>query len=250
MAGALAATATVLAAAFTCALVDRVIARRRPHEVAWAVSLGTFALASLSLLIGESLGWPEWIFRSFYLLGGVACVPLLALGTVLLLARTESVRRVTTWGVVGWTLVSVGVVIAAPLTGALPTSGLPEGKEFFGALPRVLAAAGSAVGSLVVVGGALWSAVRVRVARIVFANVLIAAGTFIIAAKGLMPSGLSDSGRFSMALSLGVATLLAGFVAATWGTPQAPVNAVDAQIDLVRRPLESVQSSTDKVRSA
>jgi hypothetical protein len=249
MSAALAATAVVLATAFTLALVDRVVTRRRPHEIAWAASLGTFALASVSLLIGESLGWPEWLFRSFYLLGGVACVPLLALGTVLLLSKKLRTRQLVTWGTIAWTLIAVGVVLAAPLTAALPTAGLPEGKEFFGVLPRVFAAAGSAIGSIVVVGGAIYSAARVRVARVVVANTLIAAGTFIIAGKGFMPEGLSDSGRFSMALSLGVATLLAGFMVATWGTSQAQTDP-GARVELNRRPLEAVRNPPDKVRSA
>ena len=59
---ALAAGATLVAAAFTVAIGDRWTLRRRPHELAWTISLALFTLASASLWIGVATGWTTGSF--------------------------------------------------------------------------------------------------------------------------------------------------------------------------------------------
>src|ERR1051326_2405962 len=81
-AGALSALATLVAVAFTAALFERWLARRRPHELAWAVSLALFTVASGALWLGTARGWDAPTFRVFFLFGAVLNVPYLALGTV------------------------------------------------------------------------------------------------------------------------------------------------------------------------
>lgn len=86
MNAALAAAATLVAVAFALSTLDRWLRRRRPHELAWTVSLALFAVGSMALWWAESNGWGIGAFRIFYMAGAVLNVPWLALGTVYLLA--------------------------------------------------------------------------------------------------------------------------------------------------------------------
>ncbi len=161
---ALAAGATLVAAAFTVAIGDRWATRRRPHELAWTVSLALFTFASAALWVGVATGWTAGSFRAFYLFGAILNVPWLALGSVLLLnggKRAAGLLR----GLASGRHSSPGLMIYAPLKAKVPSDDLPVGKDLFGVLPRVLAAAGSGVAATVIVVLALWSAWRLRRGR-------------------------------------------------------------------------------------
>jgi hypothetical protein len=215
---ALAAAATLLALAFALCTFERWLDRRRPHELAWTGALLLFAAGSAALWAGASLGWGEVSFRLFYLFGAVIDVPFLALGTVLLLAPART-GRIATWGVALFAAFSTGVVLTAPIRAMIDATVLPQGSDVFGALPRVLAAVGSAAGALVVAGGAVWSAVQVRrrqgPARLAAGNLLIFAGTVVLGAGGLLNSVVDAMNAFSVSLVAGVALLFAGFLLAT-----------------------------------
>src|SRR5688572_9830211 len=86
---ALATAAALVALAFACSTFERWQGRRRPHELAWSAALGLFALAAGTLAAGEAVGWNEPLFRLYFLLGAVVNVPVLALGTVLLLGGSR-----------------------------------------------------------------------------------------------------------------------------------------------------------------
>ena len=81
------AVAVLVSVAFGLSTLERWLARRKPHELAWTVSLAMFAVASLAYFSAAALGWGELNFRVFYLFGAILNVPFLALGTVYLLAR-------------------------------------------------------------------------------------------------------------------------------------------------------------------
>ena len=217
---ALAAAATLVALAFALCTFERWLARERPHELAWSLALLAFAVASAALWAGVSVGWNGPTFRLFYLFGAIVNVPALALGTVYLLGGR---RRGHQWALAVLVLsaFSAGVVAVSPFTGPLPREELARGSEVFGPLPRVLAASASSLGTLVLVSGALWSAARVRRARMVTANVLIAVGTLITGASGLLNSVLDEMTGFSVALVAGISVIFAGFLLATTGSSRA-----------------------------
>ena len=218
---ALASAATLVALAFAMSTFERWLARRRPHELAWSVALAMFSLASGALAAGAALGWGGPTFRLFYLFGAIANVPFLALGTVYLLGR----RRTADLCAVGVVLLfafSAGVVAVAPFTAPLPREELARGSEVFGPLPRVLAAAASGIGALVVIAGAVWSAARVRTARMVTANALIAVGTMVTGASGLLNSVLDEMDGFAVTLVAGISLIFAGFLVATTAPGRAP----------------------------
>jgi hypothetical protein len=220
---ALAATATLVAAAFAMCTFERWLDRRKRHELAWTIALVMFAAGSVALWAGASLGWNELSFRAFYLFGAVVDVPFLALGTVALLA-SERAGRIALWCVALFAAFGAGVVLSAPMHGTIDPASLPQGSDVFDALPRVLAAVGSAVGAVVVAGGAAWSAVRLRgrrsQRRLVIGNVLILLGTVILGAGGILNSTLDAMDAFSVSLVAGIVVLFAGFLTAAT-TPRA-----------------------------
>lgn len=215
----LAFLATALASLFAEATLVRATQRRSAHLRVWTVALAMFALAAAALAIGVSTGWDRGTFRAFYLLGAVLNVPWLALGTVILLGGPEIGRRVQ-WFLVGFTGLAVGVLLSAPMQPVRGT-GIPVGKEVFGALPRILAAVGSGVGATVIVGGALWSGARYARdrgvaghARRALANILIALGTLVLSSGGLVQGLVGHDEAFSLSLAVGIAVVYAGFVVA------------------------------------
>lgn len=211
---ALAAAAALVALAFAMCSFERWLVRRRRHELAWSAALAMFCLGATALAAGAALGWNPATFRLFFLFGAIANVPFLALGTVYLLAGRRRGDQVAV-GVVVFAAFAAGVVAVAPFTAPLPAAELARGSEVFGPLPRVLAAVASGAGALVVLAGAVWSAARVRVPRLVAANALIAAGVLISGASGLLNSVFDEMTAFSVTLVAGITVLFAGFLLAT-----------------------------------
>jgi len=233
MNAALAAAATLVALAFCLSTLDRWLRRRRPHELAWTVSLALFAVGSLALWWAESAGWSLGAFRIFYMAGAVLNVPWLALGTVYLLAGQQLGDRVK-WWLVFLSGLTVGIVGFAPTKAPVSGDELPVGKEVFGIAPRVLAAVGSGVAAVVIIAGALWSAWRVwrgrnpslgghrtvtNPGRLVWGNLLIATGTLVLSGSGTLAGRLGKDRAFAVTLLVGIVVLFIGFLVAS-ATPK------------------------------
>jgi hypothetical protein len=219
MVAGLAFLATAVSTLFAEATFKRWRQKRSPHEAAWTVALALFALASAALATGASTGWDRGVFRAFYLLGAVLNVPWLALGTVYLLLGERVGRRVRAV-LVFFSGLATGVLLTAPIAGQVTGSAtIPVGKVVFGVFPRVLAAAGSGLGALVVFGGAAWSAVRFArtrrsTGRMAAANALIALGTLILSGGGTLQGVLGHDEAFTLTLATGIAVIYAGFLVA------------------------------------
>src|ERR1700687_1497290 len=149
---AVATAAALVALAFSLWTFDGWLARRRRHDLAWSVALEMFALAAGALAAGAQGGWSGPVFRAFYLLGAIVNVPVLALGTVYLLA---GVRRGDQAALIVamFAAFAAGVVVAARFTAALPRDQLAQGSRGFEPLPRGPAAHGSAGGGPGTVAG-------------------------------------------------------------------------------------------------
>src|SRR4051812_10667545 len=229
---ALAVAAALVALAFAMSTYERWLARRRRHELAWSVALLQFSIASFALAAGAAMGWSGPTFRVFYLFGAITNVPFLALGTVYLLGR----RRTADASAVVVALLAAfaaGVLTVAPLTHPVPRDVLPQGSDVFGPLPRILAAVASGVGATVVIAGAVWSAWRLRRGRLLWANVLIAVGTAITGASGLLNSVLNEMDGFSITLLIGITVIFSGFLVAT--TAPRPAASAQTRPKLVRQ---------------
>lgn len=218
--------ATAVASLFAEATFVRWTARHQPHLAAWTVALAMFAGASAALAVGVSTGWDTGTFRVFYLLGAVLNVPWLALGTVYLLFGRERGDRTRLWLLV-FTGLAAGVVLAAPMESVSGVE-IPVGSDVFGAFPRALAAIGSGVGAVVILGGALWSGYRFardrtpRPAdrgRLAAANGLIALGTLVLSSGGLVQGFVGHDEAFTISLAVGITVIYAGFLVAEGKRP-------------------------------
>jgi hypothetical protein len=231
VAAALAASACLVASAFCLLTFDRWLRRRAPHDLAWTVAMGLFVVGAASLWWAESRGWNSAVFRLFFLAGAVLNVAWLSLGTVYLLfgRRVGDPIRTGLVCLSGW---ATGIVMTSPMKAPVDPVAFPTAKELFGATPRVLAAIGSGVPAMVIIIGALWSALRVargrvpaatssarRAAsspgRLALGNVLIATGALILSASGTLAGRLGKDRAFAVTLVVGVVVLFAGFVVAS-----------------------------------
>jgi hypothetical protein len=207
------ALTAVVSAVFTIAVAMRYARSKRMALLAWSAGLGMFTVAALAGALAQSSGASETEYRVFYLFGGIANVAWLALGTILLVAPRYGMPAVV--AVVLLSLVSAYAVFTTPVNLQIA---LDTGKGFpDGSLPRVLAAIGSGVGSLVLIGGALWSAWvflrRRHNGRRALSNIVIAAGVIIVALGGTV-TFTGASGILEFTNLIGVSVMFAGFLIA------------------------------------
>jgi len=204
---------TLVSGAFAVAVALRYMRRRRPSHLAWAVGLLLFAVAAFNGFLARSGGATDIEYRLFYLFGAIANVAFLALGTVFIVAPRYG--RAALAAVLALTAVAVYAVFSTPVDIAVAVD---TGKGFpDGSLPRILAAIGSGGGSIVLIGGALWSAwvfLRRRdQGRRALANVVIAVGVFIAAAGGTV-AFTGASGILELTNLIGVSVMFVGFLLA------------------------------------
>jgi len=215
--------ATLISAAFAATLWMQYRARPRPYLLAWAVALGTYAIAALTEVIGAAGGWTPLLFRTYYFFGAIVLVGVLALGTVLLLAPRFS-------GIALWVLIVLAAIGLAGVLGAqlqavkLETHQVPNTDTIqvqgglFNVLAILMAALINSVGSLILIGGALWSAYGAwrkggAQSRLV-ANILIAAGAFIVAGASTLTRLFHVYDLFYVGQAIGVLVMFGGFLAA------------------------------------
>ena len=239
---ALAVAAALVALAFAGSTFERWLHKRRRHELAWSLALAFFALAAFALAAGAALGWSPLTFRLFYLFGAIVNVPFLALGTVYLLGGQRR-GDVTTAAVALACAFAAGVVLTEPLRGPLPSGELVQGSDVFGPGPRIFAAVASGLGATTIFLGAVWSAFRYwrTNPRMLASNVLIAGGTVVLSASGLLNSVLGEMNGFAVTLVIGISVIFAGFLVATSGQPSSrrsslpptPVGSSETNVTLV-----------------
>src|SRR5919106_553081 len=157
--------------------------RKRPNMLAWSAALIMFSVASAAAAVGMLFGWAPTTFRVYYLFGAILNVPVLALGTVYLLAPRRASDICAAVVVVASLFATVVLIDAGIDSAGLDTNGIPRGSEVLSGTVRLLSRYYSIAGFLVVVGGALWSSMRMartrqpHLRRLAGANLLIAAGT-------------------------------------------------------------------------
>ena len=201
----------IVSAAFAVAVALR--SKGRFALVIWAIGLGMFALAALAGALARSGIEQETMYRVFYLFGAILNVAVLGLGTIYLVA--PRIARVSL------VVVIVLVIVAAYATFATPVNiqvALDSGRGYpDGSLPRILAGIGSGLGSLILIGGALWSAwvfARLRQnGRRALSNIVIAIGVLIIAAGGTV-TFTGANGILETTNLIGLVVMFAGFLLA------------------------------------
>ena len=208
-----AAVAALMGVIFTFSTFERWIAKKKPHELAWTISLSLFVVAAFALALGAQGGWTHLTFKVFYLFGAILNVPFLGVGTIYLLFG-KKVGDISLAVVVAFSFLSIGLIISQPFIAPLPIHQLAQGSKVFGPLPRILAGVGSGVGATVVFVGAAISFFKSKVLRFRISNLLIAAGTAITGASGLLNSIGNAMVAFSITLALGISVIFLGFLTA------------------------------------
>jgi hypothetical protein len=213
--------AALVAVLFSAALVRRYVARRHSFEVIWALALLMYAAASLAVAFGVANGWTSGEFRIYWALGAVLNVPFLAQGELDLLIPRRGVRWALYVLLAFITAYTIAVVRTAGIDTAALAQDLPSGKEVFGdgtaayRLPQLIAIPAY----LVLVGGTLWSAWRMRgrpeLRDRFWGTLLIAFGATIIAGFGSAFAALGHLAPFSISLLVGIAVMFMGFLRAT-----------------------------------
>lgn len=218
---AFAVIAAAVASAFAVELYISWRRRERLHAEVWALAFAAYALASWALAIGLAFGWSNLSFRLFYFFGGIANIPLLAVGSIALVVSEKAARRFLTPTLL-WIVLGFFSTFLAPFVDPLPSGGIPEGSEVFDftfsidALtlpgPRVFAAVSGGVGTIVIIGLALVTIVRVARSNreLAIANGLIILGTLAPALGGTL-TALGESAALSLSLMVGITLLWFGY---------------------------------------
>lgn len=213
--------ATAISLAFGVHLLVRSGRRRTWHEAVWGVAMLMFAAASGALVAGVADGWAAAEFRVYWLFGAVLNVPYLGLGEVYLLTRRTWVGHVALVVVLGATVWAAAEVRSAPVDpSVLGEREFFSGRQVLGedSPARDLALVYSYGGTAVLVGGILWSALRMRgrpdLRNRFYGTLLIAAGALVVAGGAAFAAAANFVG-FSVTLALGAAVMYGGFLMAT-----------------------------------
>ena len=200
-----------------CAVLVGVDAARRPKpdRVSWAIAFGLFAIAAGAEVVGSLDGWTPMLVRLYYLTGATLVVGYLALGQLYLLFGSR-IAKVAPGAALLVTALAATFVLDAPIDEARLAS---AGWHALERGPALIATTVSinALGTAVVVGGALWSAATFWGKRVVsnrmIGCVLIALGTLVVAAGGSL-TRLGNPEYLYVAMAVGVATIFAGYLQA------------------------------------
>jgi hypothetical protein len=195
MAAAISLLATLITLLFAGVILLQ--CRRRPsvYRLVWAAALVFYGLATAMQFVAEISGWNVAAFRVWYLFGGLLTAAYLGQGTALLVLPRRPARALlwilvlaSAYGALRLATLHLSIVEIAPPAGKVT----PRADALSGDL-RALAALLNIYGTLLLVGGALWSAVlyfdrmldsRRRAGYRLVANLLIAGGALIVAGAG------------------------------------------------------------------
>jgi len=209
--------------------------RPRPDRIVWTVAFAIFAVAAAAEVIGDLTGWTETIVRVYYVTGAVLVVGYLALGELYLLAG-QRIAKFAPGVILLLTALSITLVLDAPIDQTkLAHEGWAALERNTGLVAITLLM--NIGGSLMLIGGALWSAWKFRKLgtqrRRMIGCIQIAVGTFIVASGGTL-TGLGHREYLYISMAIGIVVIFVGVlqtrrsdqepggVRALFGLPAAP----------------------------
>ena len=214
------AATAILGFVFTGLLLNQWYRRRKSHQLAWTVGLFMYGTAAAMESYSEFTGdWIPWVYRVYIVLAA-SLVGFLGLGTLYLISRNRLWPRLY----LAFLLVCLAIFLYGALTVDLLedklVAGIVVGGQALGpggSFPRIMSLPLNITGTIFLLGGAvisIWRFARKReYAYRVWANVLIAAGTIVIAGAGSMARAGMTVGLYAAEM-VASALLLAGFLMA------------------------------------
>ncbi len=210
------ALASLIALVFAAHVAAQYARRRKPHQLIWTVALVLFAVATGCEAGAAVAGWSVPLYRAWYLFGAVLGVVYLGLGS-LWLQVSRRAALVVTWIVVAISLVAAWRVATAPveLSRAFAASGRITAAGFPWDTRLLITPVLNTFGTVMLVGGALWSAWKFArkglVGRQTYGLVALAVGALVVAAGSLLDRfGVPQP--FAAALFLGILIMASGFL--------------------------------------
>lgn len=215
------AATAVLGLVFTYLVFRQWLQRRKPHQLAWTVGLLFYAVAAVMEATSEYSGhWDPTVYRVYIVLAA-SLVGFLGLGSYYLLARKRFGPDVYLGMNVAWLIVFFVGVFTTDLVEAKLIPGITVGGQALGeslSFPRYMSFFFNVPGSIFLLGGAVISVWRFsrkkEYAYRMWANVLIAIGTLLIAGAGGMARSGQTAGLYPGEM-FASAILLAGFLMAS-----------------------------------
>ncbi len=211
---------TIVGATFSIVLFNRYFGgKRRPHELIWAIAFLMFAIAACSEVYADvSGGWTTLTAQLFYLFGAILNVGFLGIGTVYLLFSRRAAN-------ISLSIMILFSVIAAVVVFTVPVDQTILHKDTgytavvaSSNLPRIMAGLSNAIGSILLIGGAIWSGVAFRnkptMRHRMIGVFLIAAGALVVASGGtiLGLTGLREFVYHSSGILVGVIIMFVGYL--------------------------------------
>jgi hypothetical protein len=205
--------AAVVGAAFAVVVGRQYLARRKPYQAIWAFALAMFGVAAAFETAGQLAGWSDPTYKGYYLFGGLLNVGWLGIGSLVILAPPRAGRvAVMVMGLIS--LICVVAVLASNTNPALLKAQVPSRGAID--VPAFLPLITNLGGSMLLVGGAAWSAwnsARAGAPRNrVLGLAILAAGAFIVA--GGHSYAQSKGVYFAQPASeaIGIIAMFAGFL--------------------------------------
>lgn len=206
---------------FAYLVLRQYIERRKPHQLSWFIGLLFYALAAAMEAYSEyAWSWNPWVYK-IYIVLAASLVGFLGLGTLYLLSK----KRI--WGhlYAAFNVIGIAIFLYGTMTTKLATEflkpGITVGGQALGAslsFPRFMSLFFNIPGSLLLLGGAVYSVIlfsrKKEYAYRMWANVIIAAGTIVIAGVGSMARAGKAVGLYPAEM-VGAALLLWGFIKAS-----------------------------------
>jgi len=215
---------TLVTFAFATAVFVRYLRRRGPHLLMWTIGLLFYGLGTLAEVL-LAFSFSGLVLKIWYLSGAMLTAAWLGQGSVHLLIRKRGVAWTLTGILAAFSLLAVTLVLSASLTPAASSYNVAQAissqyKDILtrGGLTIALTILLNIYGTLMLVGGAIYSAIiffrKHALVNRMIGNVLIAVGALAPAMAGsFVKMGLVDA--LYLSELIGVVLMYIGFIQAT-----------------------------------
>lgn len=212
----------IVNAIFGAIVLRQYIDRRRPYQLVWTISLAIGMFAALFYILFLAFDHNSLCFKLYYICGALLMAAYLGLGSVYLHMPRRS-ADITAAVLVILSVIGIVMLLVASINHAqlaIAAHDVAPGTKALKPGPwKAMVAVLNIFGSIAVIGAAIYSAWRTykRQAPLnfLYANILVATGTFLAAAAGSAADQGAFAGSFWLLLALGFVVLFCGFLLTT-----------------------------------